>query len=406
METFEGWGSAPVITRGDSAGGSVEGNKPQGGEGNLAMKKFSQFTINNADLLGKFQASQGAKESEKEGNAKTPAEFANSLMKVELTEADTMILFDLMDIDRDGKLTSFEFVRGIKLFAPSCVLEDLRLCCLRDHSNVMDAFASLPQERREQPLDVNGLREVLEELKLATGVSVPSVFDLLDHNDGSLLIGEVIAALRSAAPGSQVPLSPEMRDARARQQIRSQMAPFHRGATELRMQVREKPVEDEPPPQAARSSLGVNGAGSETEEGEDSPVEAPATGVIARRRRSRRKRPGADSPSRVSGDATPQSSPSKPKAGREGRRDSVPHAPMKQSYGRVSGYLRQIPAASSAPIIERLHGYYQHAGTSVANDDMLLAVRHSRHQQFQKACHHHNILARPLLRDPPSIEGE
>merc|ERR1712070_553442 len=53
--------------------------------------------------------------------------FQLLLQEMELTDPELRTLFDLIDANKDGALTIKEFVHGIRFFAPSCVLEDLRL---------------------------------------------------------------------------------------------------------------------------------------------------------------------------------------------------------------------------------------------------------------------------------------
>merc|ERR1712203_342088 len=95
-------------------------------------------------------------------------------------------------------------------------------------------------------MDANMLRDVLEELNLATGIKVEAVVDLVEpHREGGLTLSELIAALQSAAPGVQVRLPSRERDTRARQQVRWQMAPFHKSTIELRAHIREKAPTDQ-----------------------------------------------------------------------------------------------------------------------------------------------------------------
>jgi len=168
-------------------------------------------------------------------------DFQSILQSVQLTDSDTQILFDLIDIDEAGKLTAEDFVKGVRLFAPSCALEDLRLRCLRYHATVADTFSDHPPELQDLVLDIAGFQELLEALDLASGIDVLAVFDIVEsRREGGVSVSEIVSALQSAMPGVHLPLPPEQRDARARHHIRCQMAPFHRSATELRVQMRQK----------------------------------------------------------------------------------------------------------------------------------------------------------------------
>ena len=56
---------------------------------------------------------------------RTPEEYQELLNQVQLSEQDTRALFNLMDVNRDGKLSTTEFEHGVRLFAPSTALEDI-----------------------------------------------------------------------------------------------------------------------------------------------------------------------------------------------------------------------------------------------------------------------------------------
>jgi len=307
--------------------------------------------------------------SESQTQSQTPQEWQHMLAEVQMSEADTNLLFQLVDINRDGKLSPLEFVRGIRLFAPSCIFEDLRLQCLRHHNRVADAFAVLPRDRRETLLDAAGLREVLEELNLAAGIKIEAVVDLVEpHREGGLTVAELTAALQCAAPGTAVRLPPDQRDHKAKQQVKWQMAPFHKCTTELRANIRERcptELDDRRSPTASLQTANV---------------------VVEAAEETDSNRPG---------------SPAKPGQERcrtEKRRDSVPHAPMKQSYAKVSRLLRNMPSEGSRDMIEDLHGYYSSAGNKIANDGELLGeITVSRYKFARQFDEHKAVLARPLL---------
>jgi len=206
---------------------------------------------------------------------------------------------------------------------------------------------------------------MLEELNLSGGVNVEAVMDLVEpHRNGGVTVGELIAALQSAAPGGVVALPPEERDARARQQIRWQMAPFHRSATEFRSHVRQKLFSDDDEDKAS--------------------VKAPSN-----YQRSESK-----------DTALPISPPRKAKEGHKSKASpgsAAEHPPMKQSYSKVSHFLRVMEPKDSEHILDQLHGYYSSAGSKVANDLQLLSAQQSRWQHFRKASGHYRVLARPLL---------
>merc|ERR1712190_290408 len=74
-------------------------------------------------------------------------QFQELLAPLDMKEAEVRTLFELMDADRDGELTPREFVKGVRHFAPACVLEDLRVRCCQRHARVVDAFSGLLEER-------------------------------------------------------------------------------------------------------------------------------------------------------------------------------------------------------------------------------------------------------------------
>mmetsp|Transcript_45095 Transcript_45095/g.107200 ORF Transcript_45095/g.107200 Transcript_45095/m.107200 type:complete len:1048 (-) Transcript_45095:114-3257(-) len=143
--------------------------------------------------------------------------FQELLLPLGLTESEISKLFKLVDLDGDMTLTVKEFLKGIKFFAPSCVLEDLRMQCLQRAPYITDVFKEV--DRTEQ-LDRVGFTQTLAELDLLAGVSIDSIFDLLDvRNDGQVSIGMLIAALKSGGPGSRLRLPEGERNDRARHEV-------------------------------------------------------------------------------------------------------------------------------------------------------------------------------------------
>lgn len=354
-------GGSPVHDGGGKEGG--EGRRRHGSLGGKVLDaplRFSSKSIGTQDPQKHLHSSD---------------ELQEVLAKVQLTEQDTRTLFELVDINHDGVLTALEFVRGMRLFAPSCVLEDLRLRCLRSHSRVADAFAGLPAERHAKLMDAREMRQVLEELDLAAGVNVEAVFSLVEpHRNGGLTVRELIAALQSAAPGGVVALPPAERDARARQQIRWQMAPFHRSATEFRSHVRQKLYNEEDE--------------EAQEEDETSSVKAPRAQSKYRSHDRKPTAPSVSPPRKVGKDGQSKSKTS----------SFAEHPPMKQSYSKVSRFLREVmEPKESEHILDQLHGYYSSAGSKVANDMQLLSTQQSRCKHWKNSSGHYQVLDRPLM---------
>lgn len=175
--------------------------------------------------------------SESEDDGRTPEEYQEMLGQVQLSEQDTKALFNLMDVNRDGKLTTTEFEHGVRLFAPSTALEDLRLACISKYGGIPEAFASLRPEQREASLEYHQLKKILEDIRIwdeGTG-DLRLIMDIVEcTRDGGTSIGELMAALQAGQSGTQVRLPAEQRDAKVRQQVKWQMAPFRRCASDLR----------------------------------------------------------------------------------------------------------------------------------------------------------------------------
>mmetsp|Transcript_57386 Transcript_57386/g.134568 ORF Transcript_57386/g.134568 Transcript_57386/m.134568 type:complete len:1037 (+) Transcript_57386:101-3211(+) len=169
--------------------------------------------------------------------ALTLERFQELLLPLGLTENEISKLFNLVDLDGDGTLTVKEFLKGIKFFAPSCVLEDLRMHCLQRAPYITDVFKEVD---RTQQLDRFGFIEVLSELDLLAGVQVDTIFDLLDvKNDGHVSIGMLIAALKSGGPGSRLRLPDDERNDRARVEVLGFTSTASRLCNQLKNTVRQ-----------------------------------------------------------------------------------------------------------------------------------------------------------------------
>merc|ERR1740117_44327 len=106
--------------------------------------------------------------------------------------------------------------------------------------------------------------------------------NLVDRSSGGLAVSELIAALHSVAPGSQVPLSPVERDAKARSEVRGKLAAFQKSATQLRADVRQplwKPLANEVRPEGKAMGLKheINGSCAEEPPPSRAGAATPAT---------------------------------------------------------------------------------------------------------------------------------
>jgi len=166
--------------------------------------------------------------------------FSLLLKDMELKHEELRTLFDLIDGNRDGSLTIREFVTGVRHFAPSCVLEDLRLHCLQTHEYVFEAFTDIGVDRTA-PLDLEQFTKVLEQQEgLTDNVDVEAVFNLLDtKNDGLATFGKLIAALQSGGPGNRHREPSEERDFKVTQEVKAEMMFHHKYIDGLKNQVRQ-----------------------------------------------------------------------------------------------------------------------------------------------------------------------
>lgn len=348
---------------------------------------------------------------------KTLEEFCSVLSAVQLTEADTQILFELMDMNNKKKLTPMEFVHGLRLFAPSCAMEDLRLRILARHSCIRDAFADVRQyqapheshmsfHREEALLDQAQFRWHLERLDLASGINVECVYDLIEtQREGGLHIGQLVVALQCASPGLQVPLPPNQRDAKARQQVRGQLAPFHRSALEFRSEMRQQmcDVEGQDARQVPRCSVvdARRNSGPTLLEQTWHTRSTPSLSVshilpeLASVRGCRqtsfssplKSLPQPNSPPKSTSPGTvclqqffSPSSPTSPTSdGGLMHPAANIHQSTRRSHKKVTKLLRARPvsvfnrkAGEGDPILNRIHDYYKCVGDTMASDTTLL----------------------------------
>jgi hypothetical protein len=358
----------------------------------------------------------------KDPEAKTLAEIHSVLSSLQLTESETKLIFQMIDINGDGKLTAVEFVRAIRLFAPSCILEELRthchtkLDCVRDlliHASLMSARKSRsrspskvdrspkcersPKSRASEILyDKKRLRKLLESLDLADGIDVEAVFDLVEcRHDGGLHLNELIVALESSAAGMQVPLPPELRDARAKQQVRWHMAPFHRSVSELRHEVRQKPGEliDEfcrSPDKSYHKSSPSGAEKSLPALANSSPQKSASSPSLLGHSQTSLRNVQGDSP--LNSGLMAAAADLRSRAHAKSTRPSlVAHPPTKQSYKKISQLLESMPSnhpleldGHAEAVLERITEYYQNAGDIMGHDWQLLKSPQHRLAPFDK----------------------
>lgn len=268
-----------------------------------------------------------------------PAEYKELLSQVFLTEADTQALFELIDSNGDGRLTPMEFARGLSHFAPSCILEEMRLKCLRHYGSVVGAFSTLSQQNREELFDKAALQKLLADLGLCEGrAALNRVFACVEtQQHGGISIEELKAALRAVGPGDHAPLDAELRDAKARQQVRFQMAPFRRTAVELRSLLRE---------------------GGEPLEQAEQENDAAALLVLS------------------------ESGPQRPSTNQR-RKDCLTHPVPRTSFERFS-----VAMKAESDTVAGIHGYYKTCSDSMVSANSLLARPHRRYSTYTEVARH------------------
>jgi len=148
-------------------------------------------------------------------------------------------LFELIDANREGALTMGDFLQGMYHFAPSCVLEDLRLTVLQRYEFIWQAFVDIGVDRNA-PLDFDAFTKMLDKQGLSGGLEMQKIFALLDaRGEGVVTLGKLIAALQAGGPGNhQRPPSAE-RERRATSDVRAHMTHHHKFAVEVKNQVRQ-----------------------------------------------------------------------------------------------------------------------------------------------------------------------
>jgi Ca2+-binding EF-hand superfamily protein len=318
-------------------GGIGSGIKRQKRRNSLLDGFFSSF--------GPGQALDGGDRDDEDEpeNEDACKEYCSLLKTLHFSDEDSQKLFELVDIDGNGRVTPKEFTRGIRLFAPACVLEDLRLHCVLHYQGVAAAFKSLAQEQREATFDFPTLERLLnDDLGFNCNKDVFLCFQLIEsRREGGLGVPELIAALSSASPGSQIPLNHEQRVARARQQVRWHLAPFSKAAKEL------------------RGALRVNVSGIGNEE-----LIAATTGPSMQAQVEAARAEIAEENERMGG-------------------WFVAHPPVQKSYRRFAGAAHRRCEKDTA---EKIKGYYIKAGSKLAQD-----VQWASRPNVNRAAHHHNI---------------
>mmetsp|Transcript_33006 Transcript_33006/g.60841 ORF Transcript_33006/g.60841 Transcript_33006/m.60841 type:complete len:1006 (+) Transcript_33006:78-3095(+) len=164
--------------------------------------------------------------------------FQSILSDLNMSEADTRLLFELVDSDGNGELTFAEYLKATKQLAPSCAFENLRLLCLKRSVQICESFAPVATKRSEN-LSFEDFSEMLVELDLASDVNLKGIFDVLDiKHEGVMTISRLIAALQAGGPGRNVRLTRDEQKMKAELEVRGITVKGHTLARDLKTDVR------------------------------------------------------------------------------------------------------------------------------------------------------------------------
>jgi len=165
-------------------------------------------------------------------------EFAQILESLDLNKRDTNRLFKLADAMETGRLTLYEFFRGVNLLVPGCIVEGIRLQALSRHTRIADAFRNCGVSWTAR-LDYQAFFDLLQRLELHCE-DIDLVFDFFDcRTVGTVSVSEIVAALQSLTPGSKERLVVQERDRKVEKEVRSRLAPLHQTVNDLKHEVKQ-----------------------------------------------------------------------------------------------------------------------------------------------------------------------
>jgi len=164
------------------------------------------------------------------------ADYLDILKKVQFDDSDIRHLISRIDVNGEKRLSPLEITNGLSIFAPSCLLQDLRLHVLSKSSSILEAFNNLQCHNYGDFVEFDkGLETIFAEMELPETIPARAVFLLIEsRRKGGIFLDELVSALRCTNSGGNTPLSAEQRDAKARQQVNWQMSAFRKTASELR----------------------------------------------------------------------------------------------------------------------------------------------------------------------------
>lgn len=210
----------------------------------IGSVRLSQPSVQMEDIRCKVQQSyRGIEAVLREAFTHEGAELDNSLrfsteeiMEVleplDMGKVEKRQLVQFMQATSDQGLTLSEFFRGIRLFAPSCALEGVRLQLLRNHDRVADAFRGV--RHRRAPVTLPELAELLS----AAGAEVKdldTIFDIIDvRSTGVVTVTEVIAALQGSQSGTRRWVGRKEREESAEHSVQELVGPLRAAVLEIK----------------------------------------------------------------------------------------------------------------------------------------------------------------------------
>jgi len=146
------------------------------------------------------------------------------------------------------------FLKGIRLFAPCCLLETLRLQLMAKHRRLADAFRTVPDRRA--PLDKASFVSILKEAGASISArETDAIFDLLNvRSTGIVTISELIAMLQCSQPKTQPWRAPEALNRQVEQRVREELAPVQVFVSDLKQRLRRGMAK----PQAGKGRMEVS----------------------------------------------------------------------------------------------------------------------------------------------------
>lgn len=167
------------------------------------------------------------------------AKFQEILEPLDISKRDTQRIFDLIDSDGDKTLSVDEFMRGVRIFAPSTLLEGIRTKIVKKYGEIPLAFKDV--ENLSACMTIPQFQRVLEEKGLAClrNEELQTVFDVISVNpDQGLSVNELIVALVAAQPGLMAKLSTPERNHRVRGNVKQDLNPLQKSIVEMKQQLR------------------------------------------------------------------------------------------------------------------------------------------------------------------------